>query len=65
MRKDVAELLNERKRLSKELSEVERKLESIWESCPHENKIVLDRYQEPGSGRTMYDYKCLDCGLVW
>jgi hypothetical protein len=65
MKKEVIELIRRKQQLERELFDVKAQIEAIRNDCDHENKQVLRRYQDPGSGRTLYDYECLDCGLIW
>jgi len=60
---NVQDLINKKMELRGELRQVEAEIAKIQRECKHKNSYQTRRYQDPGSGRTTYDYTCPDCKL--
>jgi hypothetical protein len=61
----LAQMIEKEREIERDLHEIRKSISTIRKECKHENTRVSDRYQDPGSGRTCYDYTCEDCGHWW
>ncbi|PJZ19769.1 hypothetical protein CEW46_21555 [Bacillus cereus] len=57
----ASELVTNIKKLEKDLSDSMDELRTIQSKCKHTNKNHVGSEKDPGSGRTMHNYKCPDC----